>query len=127
MRPHLPPHSRTLRGQQWSEEGQGEPDSPGDGEEDSDTGDEWLDVPEPPDVAVAHGNITALLEEQGRLRQQKVWEPHPHQQRLKPHHQGAEFDESQPSSTGVPQQPRGGHGYSQTGVWGRGRGPWQEC
>ncbi|XP_010577029.1 PREDICTED: kinesin-like protein KIF19 [Haliaeetus leucocephalus] len=63
---------RMLRGQQWSEEGQGEPDGPGDGEGDSDTGDEWLDVPEPPDVAVAHENIAALLEEQGRLQQRKA-------------------------------------------------------
>ncbi|NXS69825.1 KIF19 protein, partial [Pandion haliaetus] len=60
---------RTRRGQRWSEEGQGELDGPGDSEGDLDTGDECLDMPEPPDVAVAHENIVALLEEQGRLRQ----------------------------------------------------------
>ncbi|XP_029871358.1 kinesin-like protein KIF19 isoform X3 [Aquila chrysaetos chrysaetos] len=69
---HLLALARTRRGQRWSEEGQGEPDGPGDGEGDSDTGHEWLDVPEPPDVAVAHENIAALLEEQGRLRQRKA-------------------------------------------------------
>ncbi|KAK4812060.1 hypothetical protein QYF61_026892, partial [Mycteria americana] len=119
---------RTRQSWQWSKEGLGEPDGPGDSERDSDTGDKRLDVPEPPDVAAVHEGITALVEEQGRLQQRKVWEPLPHHQQLKPHHRGAEFDKSQPSSTGHPAA-LGGHGYSWTGVWVRGKGPgrWQGC
>ncbi|KAM6119103.1 kinesin-like protein KIF19 [Phoenicopterus ruber ruber] len=63
---------RAQQGRRWSEEGRGEPGSPGDGEGDLDTGDERLDVPEPPNVAVARGSIMALLEEWGRLRQRKA-------------------------------------------------------
>lgn len=77
-------------------------DGPGDSERDLDTGDKRLDVPEPPDVATAHESITALVGEQGRLQQRKVWEPRPLHRQLKPRHQGAEFDKSQPSSTGPP-------------------------
>lgn len=107
------------RGWPWHKEGRGEPDSPSDSERDADTGDKRLDVPEPPDVAAAHDSIAALVEEQGKLQQQKVWEPHPHRQQPKPHQRGAEFNKSQPSSTGL--------GYSWTGVWVRGKGPWQGC
>lgn len=93
VRPPPPPRSSTRRAQRWSEEGWGEPDGPSGSEGDSNAGDERLDVSEPPDVVAARKSIAALGEEQGRLRQRKVWE-------LKPHHQGAEFDESQPSSPG---------------------------
>ncbi|NWH51668.1 KIF19 protein, partial [Fregata magnificens] len=60
---------RMQRGWQWSKEGWGELDRPGDSERDSDPGDKQLDIPEPPDVATAHKSITALMEEQGTLQQ----------------------------------------------------------
>ncbi|XP_075374775.1 kinesin-like protein KIF19 [Mycteria americana] len=69
---HLLTLARTRQSWQWSKEGLGEPDGPGDSERDSDTGDKRLDVPEPPDVAAVHEGITALVEEQGRLQQRKA-------------------------------------------------------
>uniref|UniRef100_A0A8D0F6G5 Kinesin-like protein n=1 Tax=Strix occidentalis caurina TaxID=311401 RepID=A0A8D0F6G5_STROC len=60
------------RGQQWSEEEQGEPVGHSDSEGDSDTGDKRLEVPEPPNVAIAHKSITVVAQKQDRLRQQKA-------------------------------------------------------
>ncbi|XP_059684383.1 kinesin-like protein KIF19 [Gavia stellata] len=63
---------RMCQGWQGSKEGQEEPDGPGDNERDSDTRDKRLDMPKPPDVAAAHESIAAVVEEQGRLQQQKL-------------------------------------------------------
>ncbi|XP_074778510.1 kinesin-like protein KIF19, partial [Athene noctua] len=62
---------RARRGQRCSEEERGEPVGPSDGEGDSDAGDKRLEVPEPPDVAVAHKSVTVVVEKQDRLRQRK--------------------------------------------------------
>ncbi|XP_056210959.1 kinesin-like protein KIF19 isoform X2 [Falco biarmicus] len=99
---HLLTLAGTRQDQQWSKEEQGELNGPGDSEGDSDAGDEQLDVPEPPSVAVAHKSIATLLEEQGGLQKPEVWDPCPHRQQLKPHPQKSEFYKSQPSSVGPP-------------------------
>ncbi|XP_074703348.1 kinesin-like protein KIF19 [Strix aluco] len=63
---------RAQRGQQWSEEERGEPVGPSDSEGDSDTGDKRLEVPEPPNVAVARKSIAVVAQKQDRLWQQKA-------------------------------------------------------
>ena len=66
-----------------------------------------MEVPEPPNVAVARKSIAVVAQKQDRLRQQKVWEPRPHHWPLKPHPQGTEFDKSQPGGPGGAQILRG--------------------
>ncbi|NWX39723.1 KIF19 protein, partial [Steatornis caripensis] len=69
VRPPPAPPGRTQWGWRWGEERRGEPDGPGDGKRDSDTGAERSDVPGPPDMAVTCESTAALVEEPGRLRQ----------------------------------------------------------
>ncbi|XP_072208394.1 LOW QUALITY PROTEIN: kinesin-like protein KIF19 [Excalfactoria chinensis] len=58
------------RAWRWGKEGQGEPGGPGESRRNMD-----MNMPEPPNVITARESFVALLEKQGRLQEQKVWEP----------------------------------------------------
>ncbi|XP_020858326.1 kinesin-like protein KIF19 [Phascolarctos cinereus] len=60
---------RTLK---WQEEQRKESYSKDDSEKDSDTGDDQPDILEPPEVTSARDSIATLVEEQKKLRKQKV-------------------------------------------------------
>ncbi|OXB75605.1 UNVERIFIED_CONTAM: hypothetical protein H355_015721 [Colinus virginianus] len=84
------------RAWRWGKEGRRKLGEPSKSRRNTDT-----DVPEPPKVITARESIVALVEEQGRLQEQKVREPQPQH----PHLQGAELEESKPSSTAHPRAP----------------------
>nr|XP_033817153.1 kinesin-like protein KIF19 [Geotrypetes seraphini] len=60
------------RTQKWQEELRKETRSKDDGEKDSDTGDEQSDILEPQEVTSAREIITSLMDEQQKLRKQKL-------------------------------------------------------
>ncbi|XP_060058669.1 kinesin-like protein KIF19 isoform X1 [Erinaceus europaeus] len=65
-------HEKSRRALKWREEQRKESYTKDDSEKDSDTGDDQLEILEPPEVASARESITALVEEQKKLSKQKL-------------------------------------------------------
>ncbi|XP_048221587.1 kinesin-like protein KIF19 [Perognathus longimembris pacificus] len=65
-------HEKSRRALKWREERRKENYTKDDSEKDSDTGDDQPDALEPPEVASARESIAALVEEQKKLREEKL-------------------------------------------------------